>query len=293
MTDKGKAYEIMSLHEGSSKDEISKKYSVHLKRYRQGKIDRSAIGVSDERMDEITNAYNLLMGYQDGEAAFKEEPLKPNLLLDKMGIDRKKTRNFFHYYKVHIIIGIIVLIVLATIIRGCVTRVDPDINVAFIGNIYYGDSEEMGKVLTAAVPSIKSPSFDGAMISDNTDVQQGYALQMKIMILLAAADVDIFIIDKSNYLKFAKQGAFDNLDTFISNNGIDAEGFSDLKVSIEDNNEGSEANLEKHFYGIDITKSKLLKELGVTGENMIVTLSIRLKHFSNSIELLKALTIEK
>ena len=48
-------------------------------------------------------------------------------------------------------------------------------------------------------------------------------MQMKAMVLFAAADVDLFILDKANFEKYAEQGAFISLDEIAPRLGIDNE----------------------------------------------------------------------
>ncbi len=44
-------------------------------------------------------------------------------------------KNFWFYYKVHSIIGITALVLLISTIYGCVTRIDPDVNVIHLGKM--------------------------------------------------------------------------------------------------------------------------------------------------------------
>ena len=196
----------------------------------------------------------------------------PNPLLKKVGIDEKQARNFYHYYKVHIIVGIIALLVIAFTVRGCVTRVDPDFNIAFLGELYYSETDVLQGTIQKVIPEIKVPGFDGAFLGagDSADAQQEYAMQMKAMVLFAAAEVDLFIIDKANFDRYAAQGAFISLDEIAPRLGIGSDQSEPFKARAGE-------DTAEHIYGIDISKSEVLKSSNIQGREMIAAIPVRSK----------------
>jgi hypothetical protein len=121
--DKKEARKILGVNKETSRNDIERKYSILLKKHRAASLppDRPGEDTAEEgapeagtlraasaippkepvtgeySFDQITEAYNVLMGY---EVAVKEEPpSKVAPLLKKAGIDEKKARNFFYYYK--------------------------------------------------------------------------------------------------------------------------------------------------------------------------------------------------
>ncbi|NJD03156.1 MAG: hypothetical protein FIA99_11330 [Ruminiclostridium sp.] len=268
MIDKKEAYKILGLADNASRNDIERRYAIILKKYRmesaEGQDGSEAVDI-----DKITGAYSLLMGYVEPQP---EVELKaPNPLLKKLGIDGKKAGNFFHYHKIHIIVGIIALIVLAATIRGCVTRVDPDFNIAFMGQLYFNETDVLKETIKKEIPEIKEPGFDGAFLSkDSTDGQQEYAMQMKAMVLFAAGDIDLFILDKESFDRFVQQGVFTNLDEIAPRLGIENEISKLYKMKLED-------NTTEHIYGIDISNSEALKKSKIQGVKMIAAISVRSK----------------
>ena len=250
--------------------------------------------------EQVTQAYNILMGY---EIPMKEEPpSKAAPLFKKAGIDEKKARNFLYYYKNHIIIIIIAVISIVFIVKGCVERVDPDFTTAFIGKINYTETDKLRDVIKANIPEIKEPGFDGAFITEDDQSQQQYAMVMKATVLFAAGDVDIFILDKASFTQYAKNGAFMSLDEIAPKLGVDMEKNKEYIVKIEDYQDVSEAEsmdktaeepveepVEEHLYGIDISQSTALKDVGVFGSEMIATIYINCKQQDKAVKLLQFL----
>ena len=269
MLDVKRAHEILGVGKNASKNDIERRYSIILKKFRMAPADKQE-GSEAVDIDEVTMAYNLLMGYVEPQT--EEEIKAPNPIMKKMGIDEKKAGNFFHYYKVHIIVGIIVLIVLATTIRGCVTRVDPDFNMAFLGEIAFNETAVLKETIQAEIPEIKEPGFDGAFIGtgDSAGGQQEYAMQMKAMVLFAAADVDLFILDKASFDKYAEQGAFISLDEIARRLGVDKEKSKPYILKVNEEN-------TDHIYGIDITDNEVFKKSGILGKEMIAAIPVRSK----------------
>lgn len=280
MPDVREARTILGVREDASRDEIERKYTVLLKKHRATAAQDENQGGEKVDIAAVTQAYNLLMGYEEPQT--EEENRAPNPVLTKMGIDEKKARNFLHYYKFHILIGIVLLFVMVFTIRGCVLRVDPDLNVAFVGNIYLDNSDLLKQKVEAAVPEITEPGFDNAFLAKDMDGQQAYAMQMKAMVLFGAADTDLFILDKENFRKYAAQGAFMNLD----------EWGAELKVDMNLNSElivGTEEDPAKHLYGVNIGKNKFLAESGVIGEELIAAIPVRSKNVEKAKKLVEFL----
>ena len=269
MLDTKRAREILGVGKEANKNDIERRYSILLKKHRMGSAEGQE-GGEEISIDEITGAYNLLMGYVEPQSEAEMTP--PNPLLKKVGIDEKKAGNFFHYYKVHIIVGIIALLVIAFTVRGCVTRVDPDFNIAFLGELYYSETDVLKGTIQKEIPEIKEPGFDGAFLGsgDSADAQQEYAMQMKAMVLFAAAEVDLFIIDKANFDRYAAQGAFISLDEIAPRLGIGSDQSEPFKARAGE-------DTAEHIYGIDISKSEVLKSSNIQGREMIAAIPVRSK----------------
>lgn len=282
MLDTKDAYKILGLPEGSSKDEVIKRYDVLVKKHRNG-YKEDGIGI-----EEVDNAYNTIMGYDmSGRKDMKpKEPNKFSKLLGKITkIDERSIENFFHYHKVHIIVTIIALGFLYSLIHGIVTKVDPDFYLTSIGEIYIQDTEKLSSTLKDIIPDLNAPQIDPLFMSEKDQGQQAYAMQMKSMTMLAAGEMDVILVDKANYEKFATQEAFENIDYLESILGLKLERKEELKITPEGKSED--------IFGIDITNTKFVKENNIQGKEIIAAIRVKAKHTDKSVALLKYILSDK
>jgi hypothetical protein len=210
--------------------------------------------------------------------------------------------------------------------------VEPDFKIAFLGSFSYLDaSDKLSESIKQNVPEIKEPGIDGAFLtaadipvnqqpSDNqqpsggqqptagtqqttggqiqTDPQQQYAMEMKAMVLIAAGDIDVFILDRDSYFRYAKQGVFLSLDDIAPKLGADLEKNKGFITKIEEAEDPLDSNgtkddktsgsgtgtaadttagdsnteVQAHLYGIDVSDSTVLKETGVLGNDRIAAI---------------------
>ncbi len=303
--DKKEARKILGVSKETSRNDIERKFSILLKKQRMVKehpadeAEQASGEVRDDgdkqeeySFEQVTQAYNILMGY---EVPVKEEPSsKAAPLFKRAGIDEKKARNFFYYYKYHMLAVIVAVISIVLIIRGCVNRVDSDFTIAFIGEISYSETDKLRIAIKEKIPEITEPGFDGAFISENDRSEQQYAMVMKATVLFAAGEVDVFILDKASFEKYAKLGAFMSLDEIAPKLGVDMEKSKEYIVKVEDSNDISSEETanepaEEHLYGIDITKSMALKDSGIFGIEMIAALHVSGKQQDKAVKLLQFL----
>ena len=190
-------------------------------------------------------------------------------------------RNFLQH-KYHIIISIVLVIAVVYFVRGCVNKVEPDFNVAFLGRLGYLDaSEKLKEIIKENIPIITEPGIDGAYLTDDEVIdEQQYAMQMKTAVLFAAGNIDVFILDKPNYEKYAKLGVFISLDEIAPRLGIDMEKHKEYILRVEreeydsgdDRTESVAEESPEHLYGIDVRDSKVLNEAGIIGDEMIAAI---------------------
>ncbi|HEX2946183.1 MAG TPA: hypothetical protein VHT96_09555 [Clostridia bacterium] len=356
--DKKEARKILGVTKETSRNDIERKYSILLKKHRAASLppepvydDADGAGTAENgspqtaansvpketvaeeyTFDQVTEAYNILMGY---EVVVKEQPpSKAAPLLQKAGIDEKKARNFFYYYKFHILGALVLAIALFFGIRSFVNRVEPDFNIAFLGEFSYLDAvDKLSDSIKKDIPEIKEPGIDGAYLtpadvpdnqqasgnqqqttenqqtsSDNQQQSTGtqqqpimgqangdqqYAMQMKAMVLVAAGDLDVLIVDKDRYFLYAKQGVFMNLDEIAPKLGADLEKNKELVAKIDEDSDpsaqGGTNNNQAHLYGIDVSGSTALNEAGVLGPDKIAGIYVSSKNKEKAEKFIKFL----
>lgn len=324
--DKKEARKILKVTKDTSRNEIERKFSIYLKRHRmeQAKAaeDQEAADGQDEEIlqdsavepiqakqpegysfEQITKAYDVLMGYEVPEKI--EAPGKAAPLLKKAGIDEKKAKNFFYYYKYHMLAIIAVIIITVFTVRGCVKNVKPDFSLAFIGRFIYSDAvDDIKGSIKANVPVIVEPGIDGAYLADDSMGEQQYAMEMKATVLFAAGDLDVIILDKATFARYAKQGALMSLDEIAPRLGVDLNANQEFVVGIEEDDgaveiegmpkdeamdDAAQAPSEVHLFGIDISDSKSLKQAGVVSNEMVATIFVGCEQVEKAEKLLQFL----
>lgn len=325
--DKKEARKILRVTKDASRNEIERKYGIYLKRHKAEQVameedqetgeeqeektlqDPAAAPAKTRQPDEysfeqITEAYDVLMGYEIPQKEYI--PGKAAPLLKKAGIDEKKAKNFFYYYKYHILAIIAVIVIVVFTVRGCVNTVRPDFNMAFIGRFIYSDAaEDLKDIIKANVPQIAEPGIDGAYLGDDSMGEQQYAMEMKATVLFAASDIDVFILDKTTFVRYAKQGALMSLDEIAPRLGVDLEANKEFIVGVEDHPieaEGvseeeaaentSQEPAQKHLFGIDISNSAALKETGVIGDEKIACIFVGCEQIEKAEKLIQFLMKE-
>ncbi|HEY5561612.1 MAG TPA: hypothetical protein VIK72_07610 [Clostridiaceae bacterium] len=193
-----------------------------------------------------------------------------------------KIQYIWDYYKIQIIVTIMVLIGLVSFIHGQITKINYEFNLTIIGSSVDGDSiEKLKKTLTPIV--IKNPTkkqsalvdimSSGSLTGGNDDASAQYL--QKFIAELSANVIDLLILNKSDYDVFQKQGAFLRLDKL---KGIDLSG-----IKIEE----LQGTTAKGFYGINLQDNKLLEKFRVNTENMILCIPASTKQGTKAVLAIK------
>ena len=282
------ACQILGVNKGASKEEIRKRYYILSKRY---DIQKQSSDKTDEIVDikNVIEAYNSLMEY-DTLSAEEEAILRrpPNPIYKKLGINEKKFKNFMYYYKNKLVIGVLVLITLFSMVRGCMNKIVPDLYFSVVGNVYISDTEilKMSQKIKTTFPDIKEISVDNMYIPSTNLNEQDIAVQQKAMLILTVGETDIVIMDFENYERYSAQGAFLNLDEYVDSWGIDTEKNSDNVIKLADSN-------ERHLYGINIVDNPFFKDIELLGKEKIVAIKFNSKNKEKALEVLEYITKQK
>lgn len=214
-----------------------------------------------------------------------------------VGIDKKKIENFWYYYKIHVIVGIFIAIVLAVTLKDCMNRVTPDLTVSYIGPGYFDEQfqQKLQEKLSSALKDINADGknvldFQCMTINENDKSEQSLAMQQKVMIEFAAGETKVFLLDKDHLKIFAEQGAFENLDDIAAQYGINDTQYPEIKLTVHDTN-------QSHIYGIPLSGNTMLKDLGADTKDMYIAIRAisdkdrndakKLKEFDNARSILQ------
>jgi hypothetical protein len=133
---------------------------------------------------------------------------------------KKKWENYWFYYKIHTIVAVLVIIVLAVLIKQCADRVEPDMTIVLVSNNVMLTDDQTTRLdsqlskLSADVNNDghKSVQVEVLYMDKNQDGQMLQALQQKLMVEEAATDDALYITDDAYYKILSKsKGFFVNL----------------------------------------------------------------------------------
>lgn len=174
---------------------------------------------------------------------------------------KKKWENYWFYYKIHTIVAIIAVIVLAVLIKQCADRINPDMTVVVVSNnvsMSQAQTDQLEARLSKLTADVNNDGHKLVQVEvlymNPKQGQMAQAMQQKLQIETAATDDAIYITD-ATYFKLLSRYKF----------------FASLK------------NVDKA--APDVTKTpaaKLLPVLKVSGVPFYNELSISIRGFGNS-----------
>lgn len=279
--DKEKALSILDLTEEASPEDIEKRISVLYKKFKNIKKDDRGYTILD-----VDEAYKTLMGitFMDPEAEAKRQKRKenPNPIFKLLKIDEEKARNFFYYYKWHMLGTIVAIIAIVATITSIVKNVDPDLKILITGNLYVDNPEIIAEDISKRMEEVEKAQVLNVYLSGRLNSQADMAMQTKFTIEIAVGENDIYIVDEEKYFQLAKQGAFKPIEDMLGNLssiGIDYNKQDDLVLAIETDDENK---YEPKLYGIDVSNSEYLRESGIIGERFILCFGLSGKYPENA-----------
>jgi hypothetical protein len=280
MEDLKQAYAALGLPETASKEELENRYYLLTRRARAQKMregaEPPAEGLVD--LDAVTEAYRFIRDYEERQAKAEYEQQVYGKY-KKMAGKAQKWDHFFHYYKFHILIGIVVLALIGYGMKSYadhraeqerLAKLPPaDVSVMFFGNYLYGegfgsDTEPLANDILKQFPDWKRVVANLTYVPSDMKSEQDMALLQKSMLVLMEDKSDLFIVDKANFDKLAAQGAFLPLDS-LSGSSVQS-----LLQSGAARKAKTEDDPTEKVYGIDLSGTGLGKELGVNGSSEFI-----------------------
>ncbi len=281
MAEQRSAYEILGLKENAGKEEIEKRYNILCKKYKLEKSDGSNSG---EKVDfnEITMAYNELMGYGSADQDEEQTGREPNILLKKMNVDEKKLKNFWHYHKIHILVGIVLIASIIYCIKVVTGYVEPDLNIALVGRFPFQGVESVETQMQDKLKDVKKVDISTIINWDKSNPSVISAMETKLAALVINKSVDIYLLDEEKLEYLVGKGLLESMDDVYRDIGNVNSDKKELKMkSIKDQTE--------HIYGIDVSDSSVVKSLITKDEKVIMALSRESKNVENRNKLIRLL----
>ncbi|AST58776.1 ABC transporter substrate-binding protein [Thermoanaerobacterium thermosaccharolyticum] len=210
--------------------------------------------------------------------------MKPNKWMKDMTF-KEKVEYIWDYYKIHIIVGVVVIAIIVSFVNSIINNKDYVFDFSLIGTSINFDKEmsfqstvtkellgsDKGKKQALVEFYMLTKGSDGKYKLDPTSVQ-------KLMVKISAQEVNVIALDKDNFNALAKQGAFMNLD-FIKE--LDLSGFKTERLP-------SSKDVKAGTYGIDLNKgNKYLDEIGYDYHDKVIAIVSNSQNKDLSIKFLK------
>lgn len=150
-------------------------------------------------------------------------------------MDTQKTSkwsNFCYYYKWHVVIAAVVLVIATITIRDCHNSVEPDISIRGILNTYVGEESKQALENTlydaGMIPDLNADGKQNCLLQlltvpEEVQSEQDMAVQMQIMLGFAADEAVLYLIDEEFLELYEEQEIFEPLDTFVAQQGVPQE----------------------------------------------------------------------
>lgn len=285
MEDIQKAYEQLGLEPFADKEEVEKRYSTLLRKYRaRSKQGSEYTNDSELEFQKITESYKAILDYETKKytEAFEEKEYGK---YKKMAGQAKKVDHFWRYYKVHTLIAVVLIIGL---IYGVIAYMDKqeekrylaslppiDLQISFFGDYYDTTKDDKFETtnnkLLADFPQFQR--FDTNMIYLPEDESMRYTYLQKAFVMLMTEKPDIYILDEGAMNYAAPQGLFASLEDVASLAQL-----KDTKYAIRSAVSNKDEIGPELIYAIDLTESELAKDLPIAHRELYVAIRADAQH---------------
>ena len=263
-----RAYEILGLECNSSKEIVEEKYGVLVKRLKNG-------GEYVFSEEVLADAYYFLTN-REGYELRKAEAL---------GGKKVRAKGSFaasvEYYKVHIILGLLLVSFFGYMAFAFFSHVDPDISMMFLPSALStasNDFEEKMKSVDEGIEKIEAVMVDGGEYSE-----------ARVSLSFAAGDIDIYFMNKAWLDRYIDENAFVKLDDLLEEKELSSDRF--VKMEADEYREAG-------IYAVRVTDSELLvkadcgfeKKGGETvKKDMYMLIAKKSKRMDNAVKIFSAI----
>jgi hypothetical protein len=272
-----KAYEILGLPDDATREQVENRYFILIKRARseQSRLETSDNTINATDLAEINRAYNLVLGIESEKTGTIEK--------------QSKYAHFMYYYKLHLIVAIVVVLFAGYMIkegidkRNAAANLPPaSLSVSLFGNFYFAEVDTLEKNLLKLVPEWQRIITTLTYVPTEIKSQQDMAMQQKSVLTLMTESSELYILDAKNFSSLASQGVFERLD------GL--EGWAAFNVA-PDQLRYAQTDEDKSPvpYGIDITGNPVFEGIDISGERQIVAVRPNEEKWNDTRKLLEKL----
>lgn len=198
---------------------------------------------------------------------------------------KKRMDNFFYHYKLHTIIGFILLIFIGSVIYTTTNNqienyqakdLPPaDIEILLFGDYKVGIEQAiLENNLQATFPEWETINLSIEYAPSDTASHEDIAAMQRSLAVLHTETPDIYIFDRSQFDKFIEDGTFTRLDDYFS----DEKRFVTYQKQVDE---------QPYVYGIDITDSPIFSEIEISEKDKIAIISNKTLVLDNALHFIK------
>ena len=192
---------------------------------------------------------------------------------------KQKTEYIWEYYKFHIIGSILLIAFVTSFVVDVMRSKETVLNITLLGNVIVPDKIEelQNKATSELVNDPKNKQeirFDFLIKTDDMKDQYSIASMQKLQASVAAAEVDIMIMDKKDFEIYASQGMFMKLKTIPVIDKLNLPNDAYLKHKV------TETDTEEEVYGINVENMSILKDIGYDTKNKVLCVVANTKRLS-------------
>lgn len=197
---------------------------------------------------------------------------------------RAKLDNYWYYYKVHTFVGIFVAIVLISTIVGIVQQKETMLNVSILGqgmdDVKKAALQDEASRLFVADPKEQEITLGYMPYSRESQDPASRAVVDKLLVMTAAGDLDVAIMNKEDFDMYSRAGMFIKLDKIDGLPGLEENGYKTVSSKAESDD-------KEYAYGISVENCEKLKATGYFAENKVLAFTVNSKRQELSIKVVK------
>ncbi|MFR1518518.1 MAG: hypothetical protein ACLSVG_07060 [Clostridia bacterium] len=265
MAEQKSNYEILGLPENADRELVEKKYGALLRQYKQHTDEYGATNEDLAYYNEITKAYNEIMGITGDYSDQDPTNIIPYSVRKKW----HKVSSFLDSYKLLICGGILLVVIGNLTILQIKDSSKNDINIKFVGAFTSGYAEKEDEYIDRQIAD-RSDVVSQPIVSYFTVVEgetsildetaKSGAIQFRSEFTTGA--LDVIVIDKENLEVYVDQLVFLRLDDFLEEHKGE-KGFANLDVYRYENTGEEKDRTESGIYAVEISEMEFFKGMNL------------------------------
>ncbi|MDT8719111.1 hypothetical protein IAI10_20895 [Clostridium sp. 19966] len=195
---------------------------------------------------------------------------------------KEKLKYIWYYYKFHIIVTIVIVAMVGSFVSTLVTRKSTYASITLLGD--YVDNSKLSdynkKANASLLPNNKKSEITITFLQKGDD-SNSYNADQALTARIAAKDIDILVLSKSDFNNYAKLGSLLDLSDLKNDKDLSKLNF------IEATNDSDKGKITKP-YGIDANDfSSSFNSINYDYKDKVVAIIVNTTNKDNSVKFLK------